>query len=210
MLQKDVESRKATLQELTAASPEGQKRRRRLQNGVSHTRHEFHGLGVEMGQRYTGPGIYVADEHHEYVRPGHAAENNVLYYEPSTYPGCRLPHVWLNKAAPVKPVSTIDLVGHGTFTLLTGIGGEFWKIAADQVARELGVPLQTYSIGFRQDWEDVYFDWERVRGVEESGAVLVRPDRFVAWRAVDALGDSAACEIKLKTVMKAILGSIDG
>lgn len=159
-----------------------------------------------MGQRYTGSGIYTLDEQEEYTRPGRANEDEVLYYEPNTYPGCRLPHVWLNKAVPGKPVSTIDVAGHGVFTLFTGIGGESWKVSAERVSRNLGVPIRVHSIGFRQDWEDMYFDWERVRGVQESGAVLVRPDRFVAWRAAEVLDGVEACEEKLKRVLSAILG----
>ena len=204
MLQKEVAARQKTLEVLKAPTPEGQKRRAELQKAILHTCHEFHGLGIEMGQRYTGSGIYTKDESH--ARPDRTTDDEVLYYEPSTYPGCRLPHVWLNKAVPGKLVSTIDLAGHGAFTLITGIGGDAWKVAADSVARILGVPLQAHSIGFRQDWEDTYFDWSRLRGVEESGAVLARPDRFVAWRAFEVAGDSGACEAKLLTVMRSILG----
>lgn len=206
MLNEDLESRKAALQELSGATPNGQKRRRALQDAISHTCHEFHGLGVEMNQRYSGLGVYDADEAKPYSLHGKAAEDSVLYYEPRTYPGCRLPHVWLNRAVPGKPVSTIDLAGHGAFTFFTGIGGEAWKVAAETVCKELCVPLQAYSIGFRQDWEDVYYDWERVRGVNESGVVLVRPDRFVAWRATDVLDDADMCGKKLREVLRSILG----
>ena len=206
MLDKNVEGRKQALHELSLATPAGNKRRRALQNAVTHTRHEFHGLGIEMNQQYSGQGIYDADEKVPYTLSGRAAEDPVLYHSPNTYPGCRLPHVWLNTTIPDKPVSTIDLAGHGEFTLFTGIGGEFWKNAAETLSRELGCPLQTYSIGFRQDLEDVYYEWERVRGVEESGAVLVRPDRFVAWRAVEVLDSADACEKKLGDVMRVILG----
>lgn len=206
MLHDNPDVRKEALQQLASATPEGRKRRRAWQRGISHTCHEFHGLGVEMGQHYTGPGVHTSDEAEAYTRPGRAAEDQVLYYEPSTYPGCRLPHVWLNRSIPGKPVSTIDLAGHGAFTLFTGIGGDCWKPAASGIASKLGVPLQVYSIGFRQDWEDMYFDWERVRGVDESGAVLVRPDRFVAWRVVEALDGVEACGIKLTQVMKSVLG----
>ncbi|KAL1858565.1 hypothetical protein Plec18170_002765 [Paecilomyces lecythidis] len=206
MFHGNKEDRSKALQELAAATPQGQKRRRDLQKAISHTCHEFHGLGVEMGQRYSSSGILDDDEPHGYVRSDMAAEDEVLYYEPSTYPGCRLPHVWLNKPIPTKPVSTIDLAGHGCFTLFTGIGGESWKVSAQNVAHSLGIPLQVHSIGYRQDWEDVYFDWQRLRGVEESGAVLVRPDRFVAWRAQEILNSAEACEAKLTKVMKYILG----
>ena len=206
MLEPDLAARRSAFEELKSATPEGRTRREALQQAISHTCHEFHGLGVEMGQVYTGRGVYASDEPNVYVRPGRAAEDEVLYYEPSTYPGCRLPHVWLNKAVPGKPVSTIDLAGRGAFTLFTGIGGEAWKRSAEKVARKLGVELQVHSIGFRQDWEDVYSEWERLRGVGESGAVLVRPDRFVAWRAVEVLGSAEACEAKLTEVMRSVLG----
>lgn len=206
MLDKNVEGRKEALHELSLATPAGHKRRRALQNAVTHTCHEFHGLGIEMNQQYSGQGIYDADEKVPYILSGRAAEDPVLYHSPNTYPGCRLPHVWLTTAIPDKPVSTIDLAGHGAFSLFTGIGGEFWKNAAETLSRKLRCPLQTYSIGFRQDWEDLYYEWERVRGVDESGAVLVRPDRFVAWRAVEALDSADACEKKLGDVMRVILG----
>lgn len=202
----DVSARRQALEEFSSTTPEGRKRRRDFQEAIKHTSHEFHGLGIEMGQRYTGQGVYAVDEKHPCRPSGRAAEDDVLYYEPSTYPGCRLPHVWLNKRTPTKPVSTIDLAGNGAFTIFTGIGGSVWKEAAERVATQLGIPLNVHSIGFGQDWEDVYFDWELLRGVEESGAVLVRPDRFVAWRAPEALASRGDCTAKLIQVMEAILG----
>lgn len=205
MLPADVSERKQALQELSSVTPEGRKRRVTLQTAVRNSGHEFHGLGVEMNQHYDSDAIYPADETHPFSRTGSAAENDVLYHDPNTYPGCRLPHVWLNTAIPKERVSTIDLAGHGVFTLFTGIGGEDWKEAAVKVAERLRVPLKVHSIGFRRDWEDIYLDWERVRGVEESGAVLVRPDRFVAWRASAVLPDVAACELRLVAVIKSIL-----
>lgn len=90
--------------------------------------------------------------------------------------------------------------------LFTGIGGEFWKEATRDIAKETGVPIEVHSVGFRQEWEDSYFDWERVRGVGESGAVLVRPDRFVAWRIQEALPSAEACAAKLGQVMRCVLG----
>jgi hypothetical protein len=159
-----------------------------------------------MGQHYDGPGIYTIDEQEPFRCSGAAAQDPTLYHEPSTYPGRRLPHAWLNTAVPQKPVSTIDLAGKGTFALFTGIGGEAWKEAAMVLGQELKVPLQAFSIGFRQDWEDVYFDWERVKGVEESGVVLVRPDRFVAWRCRESLNGPGECLEKLRRVMRVVLG----
>lgn len=205
-LPQDIETRKQILEELKAPTPKGSLRRRAFKEAIQRTSHEFHGLGVEMGQVYSGSGIYCADEPSPYARTGRAQEDDVLYYEPSTYPGCRLPHVWLNRAIPEEPTSTIDLAGHGAFTLFTGIGGNAWRAAAAKVSSKLKVPIAVHSIGFRQPWEDVYFDWERLRGVEESGAVLVRPDRFVAWRAPVVLDGEDACEAKLAEVMQTVLG----
>jgi len=71
------------------------------------------------------------------------------------------------------------------------------------------VPVDVHSVGLRQDWEDFYYAWEKVRGVEESGAVLVRPDRFVAWRAQEVLHSMEECSTKLLDVMKSILGKKD-
>jgi hypothetical protein len=162
-----------------------------------------------MNQYYDSHGIYTADEPNPYAPPGQVAEDKVLYHGPSTHPGSRLPHAWLNKATPGNPISTIDIAGHGSFTLLSGNGGGPWKEAAKAVAEKLKVSIQVHTIGFRQDWEDVYFEWESLRGVEESGAVLVRPDRFVAWRAPEVLQDTGACMSKLLIVMRTILGYVD-
>jgi len=202
----DLAERQRAHKELQEATPGGQKRRRAFRDAIERTSHEFHGLGVEMNQHYTGTAIYSADEAEPWKLSGKAAEDPVLYHEPNTRPGSRLPHVWLNKAVPTTPTSTIDIAGHGKFVLFTGIGGDAWKEAAQRVAAELGVPLEVHVVGFRQDWEDFYFAWERVRGVEESGAVLVRPDRFVGWRANEVLPTVDGCSSKLSEVMRSILG----
>ena len=205
LLSESLEERKEHLAELSASTPAGEKRRATLQSAIENTCHEFHGLGIEMNQTYCGSAVYVADEETPFTYQGPASTDSILYHERSTYPGRRLPHAWLNKAIPRNPVSTIDLAGNGRFCLLTGIGGGSWKSATAKVEEELGVKVNSYSIGFRQDWEDVYYDWARIRGVRESGAVLVRPDRFVAWRCKEAMVDEAECTSKLLRVMRSVL-----
>ncbi|CRG90480.1 Phenol 2-monooxygenase [Talaromyces islandicus] len=185
-----LEERVAILDEFKSATPNGVSRRKRFQEGITQSAHEFHGLGIEMGQHYTSTAVYDADETAPYVS---GVKDEVLDYIPSTYPGSRLPHAWLNKSIPVTPISTQDLAGHGTFSLFTGIGGGLWHRAAAAVLVSLNVKVNVHVIGFRQEWEDVYHDWTRVRGVEESGAVLARPDRFVAWRAREVLESEQAC-----------------
>ena len=156
-----------------------------------------------MNQRYINPlaAVYVDDE--ELMSPPGFARDPVLYYQPSTYPGCRVPHAWLNTIVPAKRISTIDLTGHGKFTLLTGTGGrKAWAQAAAKVMENLQVPIVVYSIGYLEDYEDVYLDWTRLREVEENGAVLVRPDRVVGWRSKSL---PILCEGKLFKVMCKLL-----
>lgn len=205
----DVKERRRLLEELQSAGPVGEKRRAALQAATLNTCHEFHGLGIEMNQLYTGPAVYTADEEEAFRLQGPAAQDPILYYMRSTYPGHRLPHAWLNKRSPAHaPISTIDLVGKGCFTLLTGIGGQAWRRAAETVARRLGhgLRINVFSLGYGQEWEDVYYDWSRVRDVDDAGAVLVRPDRFIAWRSRRMLSSEEACEEKLLKVMQSLLG----
>jgi 2-polyprenyl-6-methoxyphenol hydroxylase-like FAD-dependent oxidoreductase len=198
-----VEERMKLFDELKAATPEGKKRRKLLRTTVEGTRHEFHGLGIEMNQRYISDSIYHEDEKKAGRHTPPTPPNPILDHIPSTYPGCRLPHAWLNTRNPGKQFSTIDLAGHGSFCLLTGIGGEDWKAAAKAVSEKLKVKINAYSIGWCQDYEDVYGDWDDKREVEESGCLLVRPDRFVAWRSISLETD---CEGRLLEIMKTVLG----
>jgi hypothetical protein len=199
-----VSERVKILNELEANSEEGRARRKQFQQAIMQTAHEFHGLGIEMNQHYSSAAVYDKDEAPEAVTNG-AEIDKVLVYTPSTAPGYRLPHVWLSTAIPSGLVSTLDLAGRGQFSLFTGIGGERWKTAAKAVSKTLGIAIHATSIGFGQEYEDVYFDWCRVREVEESGCVLVRPDRFVAWRAQKTLDDDESVQKKLAEVMKAVL-----
>jgi hypothetical protein len=185
MMDPSLEIRRKHFAELSEASSAGISRRQRLQTAIKGTAHEFHGVGIEMNQRYESDAVYLNDEN---ARPP-LPEDPVLDHEITTYPGSRLPHAWLNTKMPGKQFSTIDLAGHGSFCLLTGIGGSKWKDAASEVAEALGVKVNSYSIGWGQDYEDVYFNWAERREISEDGCVLVRPDRFVAWRSRTMISD---------------------
>ncbi|KAH7052206.1 FAD binding domain-containing protein [Macrophomina phaseolina] len=194
--------RVAAIAELEAPSPEGRLRREKLQRAIAQTCHEFHALGIEMNQNYKGSSAVVT----EGVQgdDGFAdVEDLELTYVPSTFPGRRLPHVWLSRAVPDGLVSTIDLAGKGRFTLFTGIGGQqAWGAAAERAQQALGVEVRVVGIGYGLEYEDPYFDWARMRDVQEDGCILVRPDRFVAWRA-DSVVEGA--DEKLLGVLRTVL-----
>jgi hypothetical protein len=199
-----VEERMKFFNTLSMPTKEGKERRKTLNAAIEWTSQEFHGIGVEMNHYYESDTVYLDDEIQAKNAKPAWPKDSTLYHLSTTFPGHRLPHAWLNYRTPSKKhVSTIDLAGHGVFCLLTGIGGDGWKEAAKSVGKELGVEIRSYGVGWAQDYEDVYRDWEKKREVEEEGAILVRPDRYICWRAMQLDGD---CTKKLSAVMKRVLG----
>jgi hypothetical protein len=95
-------------------------------------------------------------------------------------PGSRLPHLWLDHDG--KRVSTLDLV-QSRFTVLTGVAGDGWVRAADEVAAGIGLDLGAYRIAPGTELSDPHGEWPQVCGISDGGALLVRPDGYVAWRA---------------------------
>jgi 2,4-dichlorophenol 6-monooxygenase len=162
-------------------STEGAAKRQAIQEAMEIKNYEFNAHGVEMGQHYDSSAI-VPDGTE---RPAPARDPE-LYYEPSTHPGGRLPHAWIGDN--LHKYSTHDLAPYGQFTVFTGITGQDWSAAAQKVSDRLGVAIGSVVIGPGQDVTDLYFDWAKLRGVAEDGAVLVRPDKHVGWRA-DRLPD---------------------
>ncbi|MGI5282714.1 FAD-dependent oxidoreductase [Nonomuraea polychroma] len=116
---------------------------------------------------------------------------------PSGRPGSRAPHLVIEADGVRK--SSLDLLGSG-LTLLTGTGTTAWTAAVAQVAaRHPGLRLTEWRIGPDGDARDVEGRWPGAYGVGPDGAVLVRPDGFVSWRArtlpdtpVEALAAAAA------------------
>ena len=88
--------------------------------------------------------------------------------QPSGRPGTRAPHVVLGGT------STLDLFGRG-FVLLAASGGEAWREAAAKL------PVDAHRLDSPR-FEEAY-------ATGPEGAVLVRPDGFIAWRASAAQAD---------------------
>jgi 2,4-dichlorophenol 6-monooxygenase len=156
------------------ATPEG---RAAFAEAADLMRYEYHAHGVEMTRRYQS-GAIVAEMTEELALSTDAE----LDYIPSTRPGSTLPHAWLVERRPSPLVSTLDVAGKARFALLTGHGGEGWRGAAAAAGACHGIDVEVVSIGPRLDYEDPYRSWAKLREVDESGCVLVRPDLVVAWR----------------------------
>ncbi|KAI3331194.1 FAD binding domain-containing protein [Ustulina deusta] len=204
----DLNKKRKILDRLEEDTEEGAEMRAAFQRIIENLDSERHGFGVEMNQFYKSQAVWADDEPSPppcFPNP----EEVDLHYLESTYPGFRLPHAWLraSQATPSDPmISTHDLAGKGHFTIFTGIGGKArWVHGADRVRKDLSVEIPVYSIG-GEDYRDVFYDWSRKKGISEKGAILVRPDRFVAWRSNADGQDSEDCGDKLVKVISHILG----
>src|SRR5574340_752500 len=124
-----------------AEDAEGAKRRQALEEALRLKNYEFNAHGVEMNQRYASAAV---------LPDGSAAEqwtqDRELFVQPSTRPGAKLPHVWLVTADGTR-ISTLDAVGHGRFSVVTGLSGGVWQQAAEIVSAQLDVPVRTVKIG---------------------------------------------------------------
>lgn len=112
-------------------------------------------------------------------------------YEQQARPGHRAPAVWLDTS--VGRVSTIDLYDKA-FTLLLGVDGELWR------PQPASGPLQVLRIG-HDPLDRAETDLHVAYGITSTGAVLVRPDGHVAWRAPSLPPDPAAT---LRTALNAL------
>ena len=119
-------------------------------------------------------------------------------------PGSRAPHVWLDRSG--TRISTLDLYERSCVLLSSANGACDWHTAAAEVAKDLSVPLEAYRVGDGPDAEltpEDGADWARAHGITADGAVLVRPDGFVAWRSEGPVPDPAVVLRKAVTTVLA-------
>ncbi|CAN3984564.1 FAD-dependent oxidoreductase [Kitasatospora purpeofusca] len=139
-------------------------------------------LAVALGYRYPQGAVTGTD-------PGGPVVPEA--FESAGEPGSRAPHQWLRRAG--VRLSTLDLYEQ-TMVLLTGSAGTAWQEGARRAADRLAVPLEAFRIG--SDGEDDLApepgeDFAALHGIGPDGALLVRPDGFVAWRAEGPAEDPA-------------------
>jgi 2-polyprenyl-6-methoxyphenol hydroxylase-like FAD-dependent oxidoreductase len=148
-----------------------------VQASIANQAEHFSMIGLELGFSYADGAI--AREPGEEPAPPQA----VSTYVPNAHPGSRVPHAWVTRDG--RRVSTLDLFALDRFTLVAGPEGRSWTAAAGGA-----VPLDVLVIG--RDLEDDGGFWTRLLDLEPDGAVLVRPDQHVAWRAQTRAADPAA------------------
>jgi 2-polyprenyl-6-methoxyphenol hydroxylase-like FAD-dependent oxidoreductase len=124
-------------------------------------------VGAELGYRYVGSPLIA-------METSEGPEHNFIDYVPSTYPGVRLPHVWLGDGTAVQ-----DRVGYGHGYTLLRFAGEHDTAALGRAFAAHGAP---YGV---LDLPD-----QRARDVYGYDLVLVRPDLHVVWRG-NALPDDS-------------------
>ena len=147
-----------------------------VSQAVARQRIGFRHLNAELGYTYA-QGALAPDP-----KPALPELDPVLIYQPQTRAGHPVPHAWLDRLDQRHAVGALVQDGH--FVLLIDEQGESWGRAAQQLAADRGLPLRVLRVGLNAgDYLDTRGVWLRQRGVGPDGAVLLRPDRFVAWTA---------------------------
>ena len=148
-------------------------------------------LSMEIGYRYHSPAI-IAE----------TGTGTALFEDPRRsrgIPGTRAPHVMLERDG--ARISALDLFGKD-FCVLAGANGGTWCDAARHAAADIGVPLNAYRVGQGVEVGDPDSGFADAYGITDSGAAIIRPDGFVAWRSKDASGASA---VTARDVLSTIL-----
>ncbi|MEZ5654050.1 MAG: FAD-dependent monooxygenase [Burkholderiaceae bacterium] len=186
----------AGLEKLAAPNAEGVARRAALAEALELKNTEFNAEGVEMNQRCES-GAVIPD-------PDAGAEqwrrDPQLYVQATTRPGAKIPHCWL-VGRDGRRVSTLDVVGKGRFSLVTGVSGTAWVDAV----KALDLPWLAAVVIGEEGARDLYYRWHRLREIDEAGALLVRPDAVVAWRSMSGARDACDAREQIGSALRRLL-----
>jgi 2,4-dichlorophenol 6-monooxygenase len=159
-----------------------------VEQAVANQAEHFDLTGLHLGFAY-GSGALVPDS-------GTTPNPDTRTFTPSGAPGHRLPHAWL--ADDGRPrASLLDCVPLGRFLLLVGPEGTAWL---DAVAADPRVD----TLRMTQAEVPELARWMREAGIEATGALLVRPDQHVAWRARELAADPAQA---IRDALSQVLGT---
>jgi 2,4-dichlorophenol 6-monooxygenase len=182
---------------LWSQHPGDHEHRRRMMQAFARQSMEFNELNVEYGYTYQSGAV---------LEDGTDAPSNpdpIRIYLPVARPGHPLPHCWL-ATLDGRRVAVMDLVAPGRLLLIAGEDGQAWVDAARNLALGKNMPIDAVRIGHADgDYVDFRSTWTLLRGHGEQGAILVRPDRFVAWRTASLSADPAS---ELDAAIASVLG----
>jgi 2-polyprenyl-6-methoxyphenol hydroxylase-like FAD-dependent oxidoreductase len=148
--------------------------------GTEHMQPLVDDISMELGHRYDSSAVAL--------EPGGNPALHEHPHQSKGRPGSRAPHVFLARGG--ERISTLDLFGRD-FVLLAAAEGGAWCDAALVAADRLRLRLDGYIVG-ENDLLDPQGGFPDAFGLSIGGAVLVRPDGVVAWRAKDQNGASVA------------------
>jgi putative polyketide hydroxylase len=143
---------------------------------------------VIFGYRYAA-GAFVDDRRND---TGDVFEDP---RNPSGRPGSRAPHLVVTHGG--APVSTIDLFAD-RWVLFSGREGNGWSDCVRHSSKARALDVEWYGMQPAGSLEDVADRFSTAYGVGPAGAVLVRPDGFIAWRHVTAADGARALDDALE------------
>jgi 2-polyprenyl-6-methoxyphenol hydroxylase-like FAD-dependent oxidoreductase len=124
-------------------------------------------IGAELGYRYVGSPLIASE-------PGEGPAHEFMQYVPTTWPGARLPHVWLADGSAVQ-----DRIGYGHgYTLLRLGGPQHDTRPLERAFAERRAPLAVLDLADA-----------RPRDIYGYDLLLLRPDLHVVWRGNAPPGD---------------------
>lgn len=175
--------------------PGAEERRHRFNRWLGDSTLEYHQHNVDFGYTYDSAAI-VADG-----TPAPVSPDPVRLHQASSRPGHALPHAWVERAG--RRLALRELIHGGHFVLIAGESGQAWVEAAEKVAQQRNIPLRAARVGLGDvDLIDVRLAWQRNRAISSEGALLIRPDGYVAFRSIDAVDNPVT---KLSTVFDQVL-----
>lgn len=144
----------------------------------------FRHHNIEFGYVYR-EGALVPDG-----APPYTPLDPIRIHEPSSRPGHPVPHAWISRDGRMVPLSSLVAGGH--FLVIAGEDGQPWVDAAQELARDTGLPVRAFRLGLDEgDYIDMRGTWTRMRRMDRGGVVVVRPDRYVGFHSPSIVADPA-------------------